>query len=137
MKFILSFLALALVSTTVLAQQSNTNSELLVASNSKTNTDAVDWANFENEIDGTEDWTFQQNSAGDILYIDFERTGQKMEHLTLKNSEGTVVKSDYDLFDLPINTIYELNLENLPRGTYFVELYTFEEQVIKETITIK
>jgi hypothetical protein len=100
--------------------------------------DEIDWANFENELVNapTEPWSFQKNKAGNLLYIDFENLGNKMERLTLQSSEDEIVFADNHLFDLPINTIYELNLDKLPIGVYFVELYTFDGTIIKEEITV-
>lgn len=101
--------------------------------------DEIDWANFENELTAApaEPWTFQKNKQGDLLYIDFENLGSKMERLTLQSEKEGVLFADNHLFDLPINTIYELNLDKLPRGVYFVELYTFEGTIIKKEITVE
>jgi hypothetical protein len=99
----------------------------------------IDWANFENEMAkmSDENWTFHTDQNGKLLYIDFESLGGKMNRLVLKSADKTVVIEDNHLFDLPINTIYEVNLENLKRGSYFVELYTYDEKIIQEEITIK
>lgn len=96
----------------------------------------IDWANFENEMTD-ENWSFHTNQEGKLLYIDFESLGGKMNRLVLKSSEKAVVIEDNHLFDLPINTIYEVNLENLKRGSYFVELYTYDNKIIHEEITIQ
>ena len=115
MKLVSALFLLAFISTNLWAQETSIGPHIFPTEEAPT--DNIDWANFENEIDGSENWAFYQNKEGTILYIDFEKIGKKMERLVLKNEEKTVVKSDYELFDLPINTIYELNLENLPRGT--------------------
>lgn len=97
----------------------------------------IDWANFENELTNDDDWSFHTNQEGKLLYIDFESLGGKMNRLVLKSSEKDVVIEDNHLFDLPINTIYEVNLEKLKRGSYFVELYTYDNKIIREEITVK
>lgn len=104
-----------------------------------TNTSSdIDWANFENELTNEEDnWSFHTNQEGKLLYIDFESLGGKMNRLVLKSSQKDVVIEDNHLFDLPINTIYEVNLEKLKRGSYFVELYTYDNKIIREEITIQ
>ncbi|MGH1336931.1 MAG: hypothetical protein ACRBFS_12475 [Aureispira sp.] len=99
-------------------------------------TDAVDWANFEKELH-KENWSFHTNKENKLLYIDFETLGGKMSRLVLKSAQEKVVVEDNHLFDLPVNTIYEVNLENLERGSYFVELYTYDHQVIKKEINIQ
>lgn len=97
----------------------------------------IDWANFENELTDDNEWSFHTNQEGKLLYIDFEILGGKMNRLVLKSSEKDVIIEDNHLFDLPINTIYEVNLEKLKRGSYFVELYTYDNKIIREEITIK
>lgn len=97
---------------------------------------SIDWANFEKELN-KEDWSFHTNKENKLLYIDFETLGGKMSRLVLKSAQEKVVVEDNHLFDLPINTIYEVNLENLERGSYFVELYTYDHQVIKKEISVQ
>ena len=97
----------------------------------------IDWANFENELTDDDNWSFHTNQEGKLLYIDFEVLGGKMNRLLVKSSEKDVIIEDNHLFDLPINTIYEVNLEKLKRGSYFVELYTYDNKIIREEITIK
>ena len=104
--------------------------------NTLASTDAVDWANFENELN-KDNWSFHTNKENKLLYIDFETLGGKMSRLVLKSAQEQVVVEDNHLFDLPVNTIYEVNLENLERGSYFVELYTYDHQVIKKEISIQ
>lgn len=102
--------------------------------------DEIDWANFENELENLpkEAWSFQQNKAGNLLYIDFEILGSKMERMTLQSTQNkTILMADNHLFDLPINTIYELNLEKLPLGTYLVELYTITGDIIQKEIVVQ
>jgi hypothetical protein len=96
----------------------------------------VDWANFEKELH-KDDWSFHTNKENKLLYIDFENLGGKMSRLVMKSAKEQVVVEDNHLFDLPINTIYEVNLENLERGSYFVELYTYDHKVIKKEISVQ
>ena len=117
--------------------QTASTSDITVASSSPTSSYDIDWANFENELNKDDDWAFHTNQEGRLLYIDFESLGGKMNRLVLKSSEKDVVSEDNHLFDLPINTIYEVNLEKLKRGSYFVELYTYDNQIIREDIIIK
>lgn len=104
---------------------------------SSTPSSDIDWANFENELTEENNWSFHTNQEGKLLYIDFESLGGKMNRLVLKSAEKEVVIEDNHLFDLPINTIYEVNLEKLERGSYFVELHTYDNKVIREEITIQ
>jgi len=102
-----------------------------------TSSSDIDWANFENELTKEDNWSFHTNQEGKLLYIDFESLGGKMNRLVLKSSKKDVLIEDNHLFDLPINTIYEVNLDKLKRGSYFVELYTYDNKIIREEITIQ
>lgn len=119
-----------------LCQLLTAQSPIASTNNSLAATDAVDWANFENELN-KEDWSFHTNKENKLLYIDFETLGGKMSRLVLKSAQEKVVVEDNHLFDLPVNTIYEVNLENLERGSYFVELYTYDHKVIKKEISVQ
>jgi len=104
-----------------------------------TTTHEIDWANFEKELEKApaEPWKFQKSRSGNQLFIDFEEIGRKMSRLVLKSTKDDVVFEDNHLFDLPFNTIYELNLEKYAIGAYFVELHTYDNQIIRQEIEIK
>lgn len=100
-------------------------------------TTEVDWANFDAHLVDTDNWSFHTNAEGKLLYIDFESLGGKMSRLLLKSEAQTIVVEDNHLYDLPINTIYEVNLEKLPKGRYFVELYTYNQELIRKEIAVQ
>ncbi|MCP4441631.1 MAG: hypothetical protein GY810_22205 [Aureispira sp.] len=106
--------------------------------NTENNTDDIDWANFELELtDVNDEWTFHTDQDLRLLYIDFEALGGKMSHLVIKSNNNTILMEEDHLFDLPANTIYEVNLQKLEKGSYFVELHTFTDDVIKEEIQLQ
>ena len=94
----------------------------------------VDWEHFEKYLNNT-DWTFHANLITKTLYIDFENLGGRMSLLVLKNEKDEEIKRDDNLIDLPNNTIYELNLAQLVKGKYSLELHTFNS-IIKEEFVI-
>ena len=98
----------------------------------------VSLVKFENEkkVTKNNNWSFHTDKEGKSLYIDFEILGGKMNRLALISDQKQVVHEDNHLFDLPFNTIYELDLEKLKRGSYFVELHTFNHKIIRKEITI-
>lgn len=96
-----------------------------------------EWSNFELVLEKDDNWTFHTNANGKLLYIDFESLGGKMSRLLLKSEGKDVVVEDNHLYDLPVNTIYEVNLEKLPKGRYFVELYTYSQEIIRKEITVQ
>ncbi len=135
MKSLFLFLFASILTTQSFGQTTTANSSAAIISSTPKE---IDWANFENELEETkEPEAFYKNQTGKSFFIDFEILGGKMERLELKSLENLIVYEDNHLFDLPVNTIYELNLEKLTRGTYLVELYTFNDEIIKEQIIIK
>lgn len=137
MKAVFSIVATLFFSVTLSAQTATTTTQ--TADVSTIDSD-IDWGNFELELDteiAAAPWTFHTNQNSKLLYIDFEALGGKMSHLVIRSNEKSVVIEDNHLFDLPANTIYEVNLDNLKRGSYFVELYTFNNEVINKEITIQ
>jgi hypothetical protein len=96
----------------------------------------VNWSEFELELDDTEtDWVFHTDLNNRILYIDFEALGGKMSSLVLQSEVEITLFQDNHLFDLPVNTIYEVNLEDLEIGNYFVILETFHG-IVRQEISI-
>ena len=65
-----------------------------------------------------------------------ESLGGKMNRLVITSDKKKVIIEDNHLFDLPFNTIYEIDLDKLKRGIYFVELYTHNHEIIRKEITI-
>ena len=98
----------------------------------------VDWRNFESETINTAayNWSFLTDQKNKALYIDFEALGGKMNRLVVKSGKNKIVIQDNHLFDLPFNTIYEIDLDKLKRGSYIVELFTYSHEIIRKEITI-
>jgi hypothetical protein len=114
--------------------QNNSTAESSAAPNSS----SINWENFElemTEIDA--DWTIHTNMEQKTVYIDFKALGGNMSKLALINKANmeTVIMDDR-LYDLPSNTIYEISLAKLTKGSYSLELHTYNS-VIKEEINIQ
>ena len=77
------------------------------------------------------DWSFYIDEEQEIYYIDFEKINVNLNDLKVINADGEVVLED-QLYELPVNTIYELDLRELPEGTYEVALRTFTGVISKE-----
>ncbi|MEM6725279.1 MAG: hypothetical protein AAF598_14660 [Bacteroidota bacterium] len=69
-----------------------------------------------------------------ICYIDFEAVNGFAKHLLVK--EGQTVIIDEALWELPTNTIYELDFESFNSGEYQIELYTYKT-VVKKSLEVK
>lgn len=81
------------------------------------------------------DWSFFVDDESHIYYIDFEKINVNLNDIKVINEAGETVMED-QLYDLPVNTIYELDLSGYPSGIYSVELRSFTGLTKKE-ITIK
>ena len=94
--------------------------------------------NFESETINTAayNWSFLTDQKNKALFIDFEALGGKMNRLVVISDKKKIVIEDNHLFDLPFNTIHEIDLDKLKRGSYFVELYTYNHEIIRKAITI-
>ena len=81
------------------------------------------------------DWSFFHDASQNSFYIDFETVDVNLSDLKVYNEEGEVIFED-NLQGLPVNTIYELDLEGYPIGTYKVDIRTFTSVITKE-ITLR
>lgn len=80
-------------------------------------------------------WSFFIDEESSTYYIDFENLKVNLSDIVVKNNNGEVVLKD-DVFDLPVNTIYELDFSEFQDGTYDVELRSFTG-VMRRTIDVK
>ncbi len=83
----------------------------------------------------SDNWSFYSNDDSQLFYIDFEKLTFNISDIILKDADGNMVFED-DVLDLPVNTIYELDLSKYESGLYEVELRTFTGNLKKE-VTIK
>lgn len=81
----------------------------------------------------SEDWTFHLDDSDKVLYIDFEKLGSNIYELHLNKPNGELAFTD-NLLDLPVNTLYELDLKAYPKGLYIVELLTFKGTLRRELV---
>lgn len=82
----------------------------------------------------SEDQSLYTGGSEKVYYIDFEDLRMNLSEIILKNDQGKVLLKD-DVFDLPVNTIYELDLSQYGSGTFEVELRSFTG-VIRKTIAV-
>jgi hypothetical protein len=82
----------------------------------------------------SDNWTFYLDAESQVYYIDFENISVNLSDIMVKDKTGAVVKRD-ELWDLPVNTIYELDLKDLQPGSYEIELRTYTS-VIKKEVTV-
>ena len=85
--------------------------------------------------DNTKDWSIFTDSENRMLYIDFEKINVNLSNITVKDLEGKILFKDETLWQLPVNTIYEIDFSKFPKGNYVIELKTFTN-VIKKNVMI-
>jgi hypothetical protein len=95
--------------------------------------------NFTTSIKGAEaftsvssdDWTLFTDEDNKLFYIDFETLKVNVSDVLVKNEKGDLVWKDH-VFNLPVNTIYELDFSRFQAGTYEIELRTFSGAIRKK-----
>lgn len=80
-----------------------------------------------------QDWTFYLDAEKQVYYIDFESINVNLSDITVKNAKGKVVLTD-KLWDLPVDTIYELDMKGMNPGKYQIELRSFTGIIRKEVV---
>ena len=78
---------------------------------------------------------FMPDEENKVYYIDFESLKINLSDIIVKDQSGRVILKD-DVFELPVNTIYELDFSQYGSGTYNIELRSFTG-IIRKTISIK
>ncbi len=86
--------------------------------------------------DGVADWSIFTDSENRMLYVDFEKINVNLSSIMVKDQAGNILFKDETLWQLPVNTIYEIDFSKYPNGDYSVELKTFTK-VIKKQVSIK
>ncbi len=82
-----------------------------------------------------ENWSFFSDENSDVMYIDFAKLTFNLSDIVVLDENGEVLFKD-DVLDLPVDSIYELDLSDYESGKYDVELRSFTGNVTKE-VTLK
>ena len=88
------------------------------------------------QIETVKDWSFYTDHENQVLYIDFEKIDVNLSSVSVKDANNKSVFKDENLWQLPVNTIYEVDFSGKPKGQYIVELRTFTT-TLKKIVTIK
>ncbi len=83
---------------------------------------------------GNPDQAFYADQENKTYFIDFENLNVNLSNIVVKDVLGGVVFKD-EVANLPVNTIYELNLSRMAPGTYDIELRSYTG-VIRKTVTL-
>ncbi len=86
-------------------------------------------------VEISENWSFYADDENQLYYIDFQNLKINLSNIVIKNENGQVLLKD-DVFDLPVNTIYELDFSQYGAGTYEIELHSFTG-IMRKSVTVK
>lgn len=79
-------------------------------------------------------WAIYADEENQIYYIDFENLSVNLSNISVRRKNGEVVLRE-DVFELPVNTIYEIDFSQFGAGQYDIELRSFTG-VIRRSVTI-
>ncbi len=82
-----------------------------------------------NPVVSDDDWTYYQDTDNHLFLIDFESLSYNIFEIVLRNSQTDEIVYREDVFDLPVNSIYELDYTNYSKGMYRIELRSFVRTV--------
>ncbi|MDX1667177.1 MAG: hypothetical protein R3350_08105 [Saprospiraceae bacterium] len=69
-------------------------------------------------------WKLYVDEENEFYYVDFQDFTFNINEIKLKGSEGQVLKEE-NVFDMPVDAIYELDMSQYAPGTYTLELKSF------------
>jgi len=82
-----------------------------------------------------DEWSLFADEENQLYYVDFATLSVNLNDIVVTRQDGEVVLRD-DLFNLPVDTIYEIDFSQYGQGSYTIELRSFTE-VIRREIEIK
>ena len=82
-----------------------------------------------------DDWSLYADEEHQLYYVDFATLSVNLNDILVTRQDGEVVLQD-DLFDLPVDTIYEIDFSQYSSGTYTIELRSYTG-VIRREVTIE
>ena len=78
-----------------------------------------------------QDWSIYNDEENNTYYIDFEKIAFNLSEVVVLNENNEEVFKE-EVFDLPVNTIYELDFNSFGSGSFRIELRSFTKFIQKE-----
>jgi len=78
-----------------------------------------------------QDWSIYNDEENNIYFIDFEKINFNLSEVVVFDQSNEVVFKE-DVFDLPVNTIYELDFKPFGAGEFKIELRSFTKYIQKD-----
>lgn len=82
-----------------------------------------------------DNWAFYADEENKVYYIDFESLSVNLSDIVVRRQGGEVVFRE-DVFELPVNTIYEIDFSQYGKGNYDIELRSFTG-LIRQSVSIR
>ena len=80
-----------------------------------------------------EEWSLYADEENQLYYVDFATLSVNLNDIIVTRQDGEVVLRD-DLFNLPVDTIYEIDFSQYGAGRYTVELRTYTDVIEREVL---
>ena len=75
------------------------------------------------------------DAENQVFYIDFERLSMNLSDIVVRRHDGEIILKE-DVFELPVNTIYEIDFSQFGAGNYEIELRSFTG-VLRRSVSIR
>ncbi len=82
-------------------------------------------------------WAIFTDVEKKLVYIDFEKIPVNISEITVRDADNKIIFRDPTVWELPVNTIYEVDFAAFPKGDYALELRSFTGAITKRHITLK
>ena len=80
-----------------------------------------------------QDWSIYNDEENNIYYIDFEKISFNLSEVVVLDDNDEVVFIE-EVFDLPVNTIYELDFNSFGSGKFRIELRSFTKYIQQDVL---
>jgi hypothetical protein len=82
-------------------------------------------------------WAIFTDVEKKLIYIDFEKIPVNVSEVSVRDVNNKILFRDPTVWELPVNTIYEVDFAAFPKGDYALELRSFTGAITKRHITLK
>jgi NACalpha-BTF3-like transcription factor len=82
-------------------------------------------------------WAIFTDVEKKMIYIDFEKIPVNVSEVSVRDANNKILFRDPTVWELPVNTIYEVDFVAFPKGDYALELRSFTGAITKRQITLK
>ena len=82
-------------------------------------------------------WAIFTDVEKKLVYIDFEKIPVNISEVSVRDANDKIIFRDPTVWELPVNTIYEVDFAAFPKGDYALELRSFTGAITKRHITLK